>query len=150
MSKHGIFSSDNNLMGIAISDSIKNKFLERDSLLTSVSLTDEQFDKIRRRLANATYNGVNLNYFLITPEPIFNLSETLDDYLEDRIKRVKFFNDYNSNDITLAYEQKLKYFLIMYKSKGLGYFTDILNSKTFENWYFNQENLPDFSDLEIY
>ena len=150
MNKYAIFTTDGIIRGIAASDLFKNKFVEMDNTVTSISISDEQFDKIRRNLASATYDGINLNYFTHSPERIVISSENLGGYLEDKIKRIYYFNIHNSNDITKAYEQKLRDLLLMYKVVNIKEFTDILNSKTFENWYFNQENFPDFSDLEIY
>lgn len=152
MSKYFIFNIDNCFKNIAATDEAKDISITVEPEGSAVIATDEQFNAVRRELATVSYDGTNLTYSLLDPVPNFE-SKQLNSILENKIKRVEEFNKYNSNSLSVAYENKLKDLLrLTLLQDGINEenFPNLENSHTFDNWYFNQPNFPDFSDLEIY
>lgn len=153
MAKYVIFNPDKNFVGIARTDAIKDKFLALWTERNAITITDAQFDKLKRKLANVTYNGSDISYTEINPLPekTFTKDELLIE-IDHILAILKAFNVNNANDLTRSYQDKInELYLRAKESEDITVdFPNINNSYTFENWYSNQEGFPDFYPSEIY
>jgi hypothetical protein len=154
MTKYAIFNpNDYSHIGLARTDEAKDKFLIMWSGRHAVTITDTQFDKLKRKLATVTFDGSAMNYIEINPLPAKTFTkEELVEEISKIYGYIQGFNVNNKNDLSFQYEQKMEtFYWRVNKAEDISTeFPGINESYSFSNWYFNQKDLPDFSDLEIY